>query len=136
MATFVSYLPDTGKIVAWGTCPDHTLADQAIRGSVVLEIALDPPEAPWGETHMVLDGELVERPQLSFDKTTIIANGIDAATLANLPDPCTVLVDGDPHEIAGGRIEMVTTMPGVYVIEIEDPFPAKPFRAEVIAHAP
>lgn len=136
MATFVSYLPETGRIVAWGTCPDHTLADQAIRGSVVLSVELDPPEAPWGDTHMVQEGELVERPMLAFDKAEIVADGQDSATLANLPDPCTVLVDGDPHEITGGHIEMVTTMPGTYLIEIEDPFPYQPFRAEVIAHAP
>lgn len=136
MATFVSYLPDTGKIVAWGTCPDHSLADQAIRGSVVLPVELDQPDLPWGDTHMVQEGELVERPQLAFDKTEILADGTDAATLANLPDPCTVLVDGEPHEITGGSIEMVTTMPGVYVIEIEDPFPYQPFRAEVTANAP
>lgn len=136
MSTFVSYLPDSGRVIVWGACPDHSLADQAIRGSVVLPIELDPPEAPWGDTHMVQDGELVERPQLVFDKTEIIADGQDSATLTNLPDPCTVLVDGDAHEITGGRIEMVTTMPGVYVIEIEDPFPYQPFRAEVTANAP
>lgn len=125
-----------GRILRYGLAPDEAAAFQqaSAPGETVM---LLPEEAEVSDvTHYVLEGEVIERPTLAFDKTEIIADGQDSATLASLPAPCTVLVDGDPHEITGGRIEMVTTMPGVYVIEIEDPFPYRPFRAEVIAHAP
>lgn len=133
MATFVTYLPDTGKIVAWGTCPDHSLADQAIRGSVVLPIHLDNPDDPWGDTHMVVDEQLVPRPTLAFDKTTILADDQDKATLTGLPDPCTVLVDDTPYEVTGGTLEITSDMPATYEIEIEDPFPAQYFKATIHA---
>lgn len=125
-----------GRILRYGLAPDEAAAFQQANAPGETVMLLPEDAEVSDETHYVQDGELIERPQLVFDKTEILADGADAATLASLPDPCTVLVDGDPHEITGGRIEMVTTMPGVYVIEIEDPFPYQPFRAEVTANAP
>lgn len=82
---------------------------------------------------MVVDEQLVPRPILAFDKTTILADDQDKATLTGLPDPCTVLVDDTPYEVTGGTLEITSDMPATYEIEIEDPFPAQHFKATIHA---
>lgn len=73
------------------------------------------------------------RPTLAgFDKTTIAADGVDEAVLSGIPDPCTVLIDGQPHEITGNELRISSTTTASYRVAI-DHWPHMPFRAVVTA---
>ena len=79
------------------------------------------------------DFKLMLRPTIQCPPlTNVAANDTDLFTISNLPRPCIVSIDGIPYEIDDGKFEFTTSMPGVYVIEI-DHFPYLPFRAEVTA---
>lgn len=81
----------------------------------------------------VVGGAVVQRPTLpSFDKTSILANGSDTATLSGLPDPCTVLVNGQEYIVTGGTLELDAGYPGTYRVEIRH-FPYRDFVQEIIA---
>ena len=66
---------------------------------------------------------LAERAPLaaSWDKTAILDDGIDAATLSGLPVPCTVTVDGTPHAVDDGVFVFRAADPGIYRIEVDEP---------------
>ena len=53
-----------------------------------------------------------------FDKTTITANGSDAATLSTLPDPCTVYVNEVANVIEGGSFAFTASTAGSYAIRV------------------
>lgn len=125
------------RIEAWGSVPTRLLQDQGGEGLAVLAMSDFDVEQPWSDTHMVVmdpEPRLEPRPSLAFDKTSIVADGEDTATLTGLPDPCTVIVDDEAYEVTGGTLEIASDMPAVYRIEIEDPFPYLPFVAEITAH--
>lgn len=87
------------------------------------------------ETDYVLNGVIVQRPILAFDKTSIAADDTDTATLAGLPDPCTVSIDGTEYEVTGGTLEVTSPLPATYHVEItdENAFPAQALNVEITA---
>lgn len=146
---FTIHRLDTGEIVCV-----QAMAFAEEHRAVYRDAAL----APWGaETHGLLEvfsdparhyvatlgGQPVreDRPALrvSVDKTAIAADGLDAATLTGLPNPCEVVVDADDPdadtvaaEVAGGGFEFAAEVPGTYAIEVRR-FPFLPFRQEIVA---
>lgn len=80
-------------------------------------------------------GEILNRRELEFDKIEITADGSDATTLTGLPDPCTVLIDGEPQEVTGGTLEFSADTPGEYEVEVRETeaFPAQAFSGTVTA---
>ncbi|MFV3131961.1 hypothetical protein [Niveispirillum sp. KHB5.9] len=81
----------------------------------------------------VVSGTITPRPILpQFDKTSILADGTDIATLSGLPDPCTVLVNGEEHTITGGTLELDADYPGTWRVEIRH-FPYRDFVQEITA---
>lgn len=121
-----------GRILHSGVAPDEDGALLQIEGPDEYLLLTDEVEVD-GDLYRIVAGEIVERPTLAFDKTTILADGEDKATLTGLPDPCTVLVDGTPYEVTGGTLQVTSDMPATYEIEIEDPFPAQYFKATIHA---
>ncbi|KAB0682011.1 hypothetical protein [Aureimonas leprariae] len=77
-----------------------------------------------GDLHLLyLDAEdaLVPRPTCSaaIDRTVIRADGEDAAVLSGLPDPCALLINGMPRDVAGGSIEIRSRRPGTFLIQLQ-----------------
>jgi len=115
-----------GRIANWGFA-SSTVIDrlaQDIPGELIEGVGRP-------DTHYVANGVIVERPSLpAFDKTAIIADDIDMATLV-LPEPMDVTIDGTLYP-AVGTLELSAAMPATYVVEI-DHFPYQPLRAEIVA---
>lgn len=57
---------------------------------------------------------------VSWDKTQVLADGIEEATLTVLPTPCTVYVDGTATIVDDGSFEFAAADPGVYTIAIDE----------------
>lgn len=130
MPSYAIYDVATGRIRQVTTCDAEFLDIQPIGpGQSAREVSEDVNNA---DDYME-GGFPVPRPTLAFDKTTIVANGVDEAVLANLPNPTTVLVDGAEHVVTDGTFELSAIMPATYVVEVPDPFPYLSYRAEVVA---
>lgn len=127
-----------GKIFGSGACLDSDLALQTAgwpEGAAVL--STDIFHAP--DDHYVDAGAVLPRPAFpgTLDKPAIAANGADSATLSGLPNLTTLSLAG-PHGtsdyiIADGVFVFATTWPGLYVIKMTPPFPARP--GQVTIHA-
>lgn len=126
MENFTIYEPTTGQILRSGACIASDLELQLQEGEALVLGSSDDL------THYVLDGEIVDRPTFSISKTEIVADDVDEAVIANLPDPVTITVDGVPYEVAGGTLAITSPMPAAYKIEI-DHWPYRPFKVEVVA---
>lgn len=92
------------------------------------------PDSASMASSYVVDGALVPRPvfPIELDRTDISADGTDVAVIEGLPDPCTLLIDGEPITIIGGRLELTADMPAIYSV-VFDCFPAMPWLAEITA---
>ena len=84
------------------------------------------------DLHYVKSGKVVERPRMTIDRAEIKADGKDAFTLRGLPRPCTISIDGEPHEVKGGVLHFSTTDAGTYRFEAGFPF-VDGAKVEVIA---
>lgn len=86
--------------------------------------AVDYPQSEqvFAATHRVLGGAVVARVLInaSWSKDTVTANGVDEAVLSPLPDPCTVYVDDQAHEVTGGSLSFSASSPGVYTVRIDE----------------
>ncbi|MBK3803834.1 hypothetical protein GAY33_32535 [Azospirillum brasilense] len=77
-----------------------------------------------------------ERPALlGFDKTRILADDTDTATLRGLPSPCTVLVNGVAHTVDGGELALSCPLP-IRLTVVIDAFPYLPFQEVVTCVSP
>ncbi|WP_336801487.1 hypothetical protein [Kaistia sp. MMO-174] len=92
-----------------------------------------PDDASFGASY-VLDGKLVARPvaPITINRTEIPADSRSKVKIAGLPDPCVVLVDGEPVTVEGGLLELTADMPATYSI-VFDQFPYLPWSAEITA---
>lgn len=125
--SFTVYDPTTGAIHRSGWCRRGDLGLQVRDGeAVVFEASADDL------TQYVLEGEVVNKPIFAFDKLEIAADGLDEAVMTGLPSPVTVIIDGTPHEVTGGTLEIASIMPAVYRVVIIH-WPYMPFSAEVVA---
>ena len=149
---FTVYRLDTGEVVsvqAMAFAPEHR------------QLYLDAALVPWGgDAHGILEAyadparhyvavlggvpRVEDRPDLvvSLDTAEITADGVDAATLTGLPDPCTVVIDADDPtvettvtEVGGGGFVVTASDPGTYAVEVRR-FPFMPFRVEITAVPP
>lgn len=141
MPSFVAYEEATGKILKSGFVSqpqDLPLQTDGEAGVAVLEVDSEEYPAGVNDKFFMVDVsettlEIIPRPDLAFDKLTIIADGVDEAVLSDLPDPCMVVINGQTHEVTGGSLELSADVPATYVVEIRNPFPYQRFRAEVVA---
>lgn len=116
MKHFASYDPATGKMYQYGTCSD---GDLGIQPGTVIECGPEVRDS----THYVLSGVVTARGTLTatLDKATIVADGVDTATLSPLPNPCEVSVNGSPVTVTDGSLEVTAALVGTYRIVIDIP---------------
>src|SRR5688572_21612167 len=131
------YRADNGEIVATGTILFHPeFREQQIAAYLAPWQFAAQPHAlieqqadPATQYIQVLDGiaEAVDKPELvvDIDKTEILADDEDFATLTGLPDPCEIIIDDpDPTvettttQVFGGGFEFAAATPGIYTIEV------------------
>jgi hypothetical protein len=106
------------------------------RGVTFIRYEGRPSFDPLGRGY-VLDGELVERPlmEAALDRASIVGNGTDMATLAGLPIPCTVSINGEASTVEDGILEFTSAMAGTYDL-VAEAWPCLPWRATIIVTAP
>ena len=127
---FSGYWLASGEIYREGSAPDGEEWVQAGAGEGIVLGRHD------GGTHWVEGGEVVPRPAIEavLSKTTIFADGIDAATIAGLPDPCVLSVDGEVREVAGGEAGFRSSEPGTYEVAVAA-WPYLPWSATITVEA-
>lgn len=82
------------------------------------------------------EGQVKDRPVAPIVLTAdqIVADGIDTAMLQGVPAGWEIRMDGSPFGIADGTdIEIVSSEPHAYAIEIVGPWPFQPWRGQVLA---
>ncbi|RUX60156.1 hypothetical protein [Mesorhizobium sp. M7A.F.Ca.CA.002.12.1.1] len=88
------------------------------------------------ETDYVFDGAVTPRPVFDLpDVVELVADGVDTRKLT-IPDPCDILIDGEPTTISGAlnELELAADMPAEYTLEFVQ-WPYMPKTVKVIAHA-
>jgi len=121
-----------GRLTGQAACAPtlDELAEFRDRGEMFV---VAPDDAAFGQNYVV-DGELVARPvaPITINRTEIPADKRSKVKIAGLPDPCTVLIDGEPVTVEGGRLELTADMPATYWV-VFDGFPYMPWSAEITA---
>lgn len=127
-AAFVVYDGD-GRIHAVGHCSADAVEKQTA-GNLKLRVMVGT--AHHRNDYVDVKHRTVKpRPVLAgFDKTEIVADGKDYATLRGLPIPCTVYVDGVPFVIEAGVMTLSSKYRATYTVEI-DQFPYMPFQGKL-----
>ena len=132
MIAYIVFDTSSGRIVSTGAA--STLDGALLQGrrEPGIDVLLDAPPGVVGETHYVRDNEIVPRPlNPGFDKTRITADGIDSARL-DLGRPFVSVIDGTPHEVADGVLEITSPMPATYTVQV-NAFPYQDYQTEIVA---
>ena len=97
-----------GQILRTGSCPDSMVVDQLQPGETAIEGTANDV------TQYIVSGVVTNKPALgsTIDKTTIIGNGVDAATISGLPNPTAVSVVG------GGATTQATVIDGTLALTL------------------
>lgn len=116
------YDPATGKVVY--TCNsrtpedvekvmDHFPGKENFIGECSVDHYIDINETPV---------VAVERAALvaDFDTLSVVGDGVDAATLSDLPEPCTINVDDTPHVVTDGTFIFTADTQGNYTITVNE----------------
>lgn len=113
---YAAYDVASGEITRIGTCRED---DLALQGTII---------APVGDfvrdsTHYVSAGVVTPKTASAaiIDKTTIVADGVDTATISGLPNPSLLDVNGSEVTVTDGTLELTTSLPGSYVIRLRNP---------------
>jgi hypothetical protein len=135
MPTFASYHEETGRLDSKVHLEKHVVE---VHRKALQEEGWNiiSHSGPVEANHKyVADGAVVDRPTASIDKINLVADGVDAATLSNLPEPCTVRINGHVYEVTGGELVITASTPADYHIQIkdDDAFPLQAFEATVEA---
>lgn len=135
---FVVYDSATGLIKRVGSAMDGgggagTASSQAGAGESVLIGVSASPETEYVD---VATGAVKPRPTLglSIDKTTIVADGVDAATISGIPAGAQYAIIGTSigGTVNDGTLEVTSAKKGKLEVIIEHP-PAIPWRTEILA---
>lgn len=107
---------DQGEILRTGSCPGSMFAIQSEAGENITEGSADDV-IQYIDTSLGIPS-IANKPALgaSIDKTEIVANGTDLATITGLPDNTTVTVDNTTYEVTDGELEFSSDVPGTFEI--------------------
>ena len=113
---YILYDKITGEILQTGVCTPADFSSQLqVAGRALLEgIANDM-------TQYIVTGTVADKVEnpATIDKTEISADGIDVATILDLPDFTTIWFDGTEYVVTDGIFEFTIDTPGEYVIRCE-----------------
>jgi hypothetical protein len=134
---FIVYRNSDGMILRTGEFQEGVLASQAGAGETAISGTADDI------LEYISGGSVTSRPVISatWNKTSIIANGIDSAILGSaLPNPTSVLVSVPPGAtlppeeiVVTGSFSFATPIAGSYTIKVIPPFPYQPHEQVIIA---
>jgi len=150
MKSFAEYNIITGQIIAVFSVhePDFNVDEQYTNTNLYAievpdnEIILDPALYQYINT-VSSPATLIDRPQLAcnIDTTNIAANGIDTATITNIPNPSIAIIYdinnevGEELDITDGVLSITSSEAQTIkvIIKTTNPFPEKDFEREIIA---
>lgn len=110
---------ETGRIVKRGICPDTMLNLQAHEEGWT---ALATDQQYDDDKFWVVDNEVVERPDMPIV--------VEGSTIKGIPAGALMTIEHEVYEADGTDIEVTTSLPGLYQIQIEN-FPYKLMTVEV-----
>lgn len=111
---YYEYLTATGEITQTGETNEQSFEAQKARAAATVAVCVGVAD---GATQYVVDGKPVDRPAFrKFDKTSIAVG--EEATLAGLPIPTTVTVNGTAHTVTDGEFVLVGTSAGRFSITV------------------
>jgi hypothetical protein len=129
--TYTRYAARTGRIIDTISIPDRD-DDYDLHATLLYDGEADMA------TRYFVAGVPIDRPvmHITTDRTEIIADGADSATMTDIPEDARTLIDGPvtagPFPVKGGILAFSADLPGHYTIRFEL-FPYLPF--EVAIHA-
>jgi len=115
MKNFIVYNA-AGTILRTGNCQDETLAYQAYSGETVMEGTANDA------TQYIVAGVVTDKPVLgsAIDKTDMLANGVEVATISGLPNPTQALILGGGSNqnvtVIDGTLELTFDLAGIYKV--------------------
>lgn len=114
----------TGRIMVFAGVADAATAE------LMLQAGQGYVEGRWlAEDYAVIDGEPVSRTALEVapDRLRILADGLDTATLAGLPEDARVMVGGVVTEPVEGVVEITATEGADIEVEVVGAYQAGPW---------
>lgn len=129
MTAYVVYDTASGRVKRLLNCEPSHISANVQTGESSLEGVAD------SQTQYISGGAITARPSITatWNKTTIAANGADAAVLgATLPNPTTVsvkvpagAVSPSDETVTGGSFSLATPIAGSYAVTVTPPFPTR-----------
>lgn len=107
-----------GQILRTGSCPDSMVADQLQPGETAIEGTANDA------TQYISGGIVTNKPAIgcTIDKTTMLANGVEVATISGLPNPTQArIVGGGSNQqvtVTDGALELTFDLTGVYKVTL------------------
>lgn len=121
MVRYMVYELGTGRILRSGLCPQNMVEHQAQAGEIAVESEDDGID---DSLQYVVDGAIVMRPSLpGFDKTTITADGEDAATMTVPVGSHVEIVAVASGVCEDGIVEITADLPDSYTVRVTDCWP-------------
>ena len=114
---FIQYNSTTGRVLHSGTCPSSTLHLQDVEGLVTLE-GIGSIKADYVDAGVV---KAKTSFNLTLNKTTVTADGVDTITSSNVPLGTILRFDGETYEIDDGELEITLDVVGVYQLRLDYP---------------
>ncbi|MFV3127111.1 hypothetical protein [Niveispirillum sp. KHB5.9] len=121
--------------IAYFDAGGRLLGIQSVRtrpADAVHEEEVEPGTDPNSLLFDPVAGKVVKRPNPSFDRLTVKADGHSEATMKDLPIPCIVTIDGDEHEVSDGVLKLTFSTPGRYRVAVTQ-WPVVPVFQEIEA---
>lgn len=116
--SFIVYDTRTGVIGKIVTCPPDMIELQVNPDNYETYIEGEADDS----IHYILNGVLAMRPENPsiIDKVTMAANGVEIATISNIPNPSTVMIPQIlMYTITDGILQFSVDTPGEYKITIQ-----------------
>lgn len=130
--SYTRYASRTGRVIDQILIPDR-IEDYDHHSTLLYDGVVD------GATHYIVAGEPAARPaqESAIDVTEIVVAEGGQATLTDLPDPCTVNVNGptgyQPVSVEGGTLQFSAAIPGTYTLQVEAfPFLPREFTVNAV----
>lgn len=100
----IIYAQATGQILRSVSCPEDMIA---LQYDPATEAYLEHDQVDDAVLYIV-DGEIVDRPV--FEEIVV------GTTIANLPNPTTIIANNQSYEVTDGVAELSFTYPGAYYV--------------------